>query len=452
MVNNLSQLASPAIEESQTPNANYLLTMNDSDCEIKETIISNNHTNKQTIKLNRINTFEIKSKAKKSLINNERKLNTCNNLSTKNTNFAKKNINENQDFKINMLNNLLGNLIINKKQSGSLTEQINYNKNPLNNNDLNKKNIDHNKKHGKINCEYNSLVKEDSQITEIKTDENASINNLKAYEGKTRNNAVILGRGNSNILINECNDLDESASLINFNFNNNNNNYNANNNSIAISFSESGRKSKLGNSFNKQIKFNLFLKMHDYANSNLIEIKELNNERNESTIKSVYDNREKKEVFCSFSKEYYNKNNDDSKFKNENLLKDYFSNLHMDEMKDYKDNLKAINSNISRLNTDKSQSSKNTSNINFYKNSNVNYLALKEKRKFLKNSFFNILTFLNGKDIKALYWSFKHMRLLIIDCLMMEVNRKLLNIFKINCGNFLDLSSKKLAFRKNNSI
>jgi len=462
-------LASPVIEENQTPNSNCLFTLNDSECEIKEAIISKND-NYEYSKLRKINTFEIKIKNKKSHINNERKLNTCNSLSTKNTNFAKYK-HENQDFKINMLDNTQGNLLISKKQPIAITEQANSNKNPLNNLILHKRN-------SKINYKFNSLLKEDSGITEIKTEENASTNNLKAYKVKTRNNAVILEEANGNFLINECDDLDESASFIDFNFINNNNNYNANNNSIVKSFNESRRKNGPRNSFNNQLKFDSLLKMHDYSNSNLMQIntikgldyqlnenlfdnfnkKNLDKNKNKEFLNEnlnkdfgLYNNKEKGQVFCSFSNDYNNKINDNSIINNKNLLEENFSNLHLSEFKDCKENFKAINSNISRLNTHKSESSKNTSNINFYRNTTNSILIPKEKRKFLKNSFLNILTFLKGKDIKSLYYSFKKMKLLIIDSLMMEVNRKLLNVFKINCGNFLDLLSKKLTFKKNNS-
>lgn len=495
----MSKLASPGcIDEKTSPEFNYLLTINDSECEIKETlnsnnnnnnnnIIINNYNNKNQTTLNKINTLELKTKPRKS-ITLERKLNNCNSLSTKNTNFAKnKNENINSDFKSQMLNNILGNLIISKKHPGSLTEQqqTNSNKNPFNNL-ITKTKTQDKINNSKLNCEYNSLVKDDSQITEIVNEENASINNLEACEGKTRNNALVLSPHVSKSFINDCNDLDESASLINFNNNiNNNHNYaNANisnnNNSVVVSFSESGRKSRFGNSFNKQLKFSLLLKMHDYSNANLVKIneleskqgeedfgndkssaenKELNlngfvneNMKNESKKKSESDlnHKEKKEVFCSFANESININNSIIN-NNENLLKQYFSNLHLNELKPYKENMKLINKNISRLNTDKSPSSKNTSNNNFYKNTNKSYLLFKEKRKFMSNSFMNILTFLNGKEIKSLYYAFKQMRLLIIDSLMMEVNRKLLNIFKMNCGHMLDLLSKKLSFKKSKS-
>jgi len=526
---------------------NYLQTINDSACEVKESLtskinIKNNYNNINSQIKNdnnkihvthngKIKTFEVKTKNGKS-VNLERKLlNSCNNsVSFTNINFAK-NKKENLDFKSTMLNKILGNLIVSKKQASepfSETQKqqaISEYKNPLNNFILKTKTLSNsNNYNAKLNSEEcSSLVKDDYlQISEVKTEENAAkINKLKAYErSKMNNNEVVLSSRVSNSFHDECDDLDESASLINFNNNFNKNNMNKNSNSFRISFNESSaRKSRfMFSSGNKQqLKFNLVMKMHDYSNSNLVKIKLLgckheltddgdnrynyggdycddngnnsknlehneNNlnqvsnqdaKKNKETIKdlNIYNNEEKREeVFFSFANNNNNNNNnyntENSRAAeaaiNENLIKKYFSNQHLKEVKvlNEKENTNHINTiNISRLNKihKSRQSPKNTSNIDFYthatnsytNNTNTNGLVFKEKRKFLSNSFLNILSFLKGKEIRSLYYAFKQMRLLIIDSLMMEINRKLLNVFRTNCGHFLDLQSKKLSFKKN---
>lgn len=471
-----------------------ILTINDS----AEGYTINKNENSS---FNKINHFEIKNRIRKSVISAEKNINSCNNLSIKNTNFTKS---KNDEIRNNHINNILGNLIISKKFStDAFSEQISSNKNPLEciinrNNKNNQRNFSKKKK-------KNNFIKDDSILTEIKTDETPSINNLKAYVCKNNNNEKITQIVNSNNII-DCRDLDESASLINYNYNPNN--IDANNSNM-MSFYESGRKSIFQGQLVKKLNFDLVLKIHNFSNTNLIKFKFINRNNylnpEKNTNKEIYKNdilnkknlqnlinkdellndqdisqncslnmnnyshsevKEKNDVNNSFSNNdnhqyktpdtnFNNQKNTDKLIrKNENFLSDFYTDLNLKEIHEFKENLKIINNNIIRFNTDKSQSSKKTSNNQDSNNLNLqkkNIKYNKGKKNLLSNSFWNILSFFNGREICNLYYSFRRMRLLIIDCLMIEVNRKILNKFKLNCGSFLELLSKKLTFKKNKS-
>ncbi len=453
------------------------------------------------------------------LNNNEKEISPCEGKLKSNFYPTKTNKNEQNISTLSThLNNLIGNLIGNKKPIDYITNPVNRNINILNY----KKCIDSNKNDNEIN-NFNSsendkyiILKEDSQLTDIITDENVSLKNFKYYENKTtyktdllRNDIYSFHMNNNNIKIKEFSDLDESISLINLD-NNHNDLYNS-----KLSISETRSLSEIQDNFQKKIKFDSLLNIHNYSNSNLIRIRKIK-EKNSDVIERLSDDKNnflnidinEFKISCNGQNIIYlNKSNNDfveikeeddfiayinknNNYKNKEtvyierntevfnfLSQDYNNNIniirtnefpnnefnynfnnanlnsHLNSHHESKQNINYSNNNTSRFNKDKSKISKNDSN-NFNHINNgyfINNISNNEKRKFLKNSFFNMLSFL-GKDIKTLYNTCKRMRILIIDCLMMEINRKLIDNFKINCRCFLDLQSKKLLFKKNKSI
>lgn len=346
--------------------------------------------------------------------------------------------------------------------------------------------------HTKNNNQSNSnnYLKEDSQITEINADEIQSINNLNAFKkNKFLNKNLSSGFKDKNI---ECNDLDDSASLINFNINN----LLLNRNTMNISIYESSRKVILKSVAEIEMNFLSFLKIHNFSSLNLIDVKPVF--VNASTIEKARNNgnnskinkREKlvnddscsnanylnsndniNSIFERGNNNTFNKNdNFSNKIKENNYFNSRFNKVTQEERNYNNKNLISFSNNEHYIfKKEENLSEKFTSftkgnckNINNNFNLNRNELITNSfdkikpldtlrKRKSMNNSIFVILTFLTGEELEALYFSFKRMRLLIIDVLLMEINRKLLKKFNYKCKNIIDLQKKQLVFKKNTS-